>query len=106
MTGKVEKHELGWRRIAFTVFCPAPFQATVVGTPGRIVEDHRRPFMGLEYGNLPDTVAEAIEFVLVQQDRLEEGLGILAGTSGIMSPEEELQEKLMIEAVFSHGGGI
>ena len=49
-------------------FCSAPFQANVVGTPGRIMEDYRRPFIGLEYGNLPDTVAEAIEFVLGQQD--------------------------------------
>jgi len=106
LTGKGEKDELGWRRIAFAVFCPAPFQATVVGIPGRMVEDHRKPFMGLEYGNLPDTVVEAIEFVLVQQDRLEEGPGILAGTSGIMSPEEESQEKTMIETPFSQGGGI
>ena len=70
------------------------------------MEDHRRPFMGLEYGNLPDIVAKAIEFVLGQQDRLEERIGILAGTCGMMSPEEELPEKIMIETLFTQGGGI
>lgn len=83
-----------------------PPGATVVGIPGRIAEDHRERLMDLEHGNLPDPVAEAIRFVLGKQERLEERLRKLEGASGIAAPEEELQEKLMIEAVFSHGGGI
>jgi serine O-acetyltransferase len=83
-----------------------PSGATVVGIPGRIAEDHRKPPMDLEHGNLPDPVAEAIRFVLRQQDKLEERLGILESASGIASPKDELQEEIMIEAVFSQGGGI
>jgi len=83
-----------------------PPGATVVGIPGRIAEDHRKPPTDLEHGNLPDPVAEAIRFVLREQDKLEERLRILESARGIVSPEEELQEKMMIEAVSSQGGGI
>ena len=87
-------------------FCPAPFQARVIGTPGRIMEDHRRPFMDSERGNLPDPVAEAVRLVLRKQDRLDERLRILQNASGIASPRDELQEKTMIETPFSQGGRI
>ena len=83
-----------------------PPGATVVGIPGRIVEDHRKPFMDLEHGNLPDPVAEAVRLILREQDKLEERLRILESASGIVAPKEELREKIMIEAVFSQGGGI
>ena len=83
-----------------------PPGATVVGIPGRIAEDHRKPLMDLEHGNLPDPVAEAVRFVLREQDKLEERLRILESASGIASPKDELLEKIMIEAVFSQGGGI
>jgi serine O-acetyltransferase len=83
-----------------------PPGATVVGIPGRITGDHRKPLMDLEHGDLPDPVAEAIRFVLSEQDKLEERLRILEGASGIVPPKGKLLEKLMIEAVFSQGGGI
>jgi len=83
-----------------------PPGATVVGIPGRIAEDHRKPLMDLEHGNLPDPVAEAVRFFLREQDKLEERLRILESASGIASPKDELQEKIMIETVFSQGGGI
>jgi len=83
-----------------------PPGATVVGIPGKIVGDHREPLVDLEHGNLPDPVAEAIRFVLKEQDKLDERLKNLEGASGIASPTDELQEKIMIEAVFSQGGGI
>jgi serine O-acetyltransferase len=83
-----------------------PPGATVVGIPGKIVGDHREPLVDLEHGDLPDPVAEAIRFVLKEQDKLEERLRVLESASGIASPREELQEKLVIEAVFSQGGGI
>ena len=70
------------------------------------MEDHRKPLMDLEHGNLPDPVAEAVRFVLREQDKLEERLRILESASGIASPIDELLEKIMIEAVFSQGGGI
>ena len=84
-----------------------PPGATVVGIPGRITENHRKPFMNLEHGNLPDPVAEAINLVLREQDKLEERLKRLESASGIASPEDELREgRTKIETVFRQGGGI
>ena len=83
-----------------------PPGATVVGIPGRIAEDHRKPPTDLEHGNLPDPMAEAIRFVLREQDKLDERLRILESARGIASPDEELQEKIMIEAISNRGGGI
>jgi serine O-acetyltransferase len=51
---------------------PVPFGATVVGVPGRIVEDHREPLPVLEHGKLPDPVAEALGMVLREQEKLAE----------------------------------
>ena len=85
---------------------PVPPGATVVGIPGRIAEDHRKPLTDLEHGNLPDPVAEAVRFVLREQVKIEERLRILESANGIASPREELPEKTMVEAVFSQGGGI
>jgi serine O-acetyltransferase len=83
-----------------------PPGATVVGIPGRIAGDHRKPLMDLEHGNLPDPVAETVRFILKEQDKLEGRLRILESASGIASPKDELLEKIMIEAVFNQGGGI
>jgi serine O-acetyltransferase len=83
-----------------------PPGSTVVGIPGKIVEDHREPLVDLEHGNLPDPVAGAIRFVLKEQDKLDERLKNLENVTGIVSPNDELQEKILIEAVFSQGGGI
>ena len=86
-----------------------PPGATVVGIPGRITGDHRKPLTDLEHGNLPDPVAQAIRFVLKEQDKLEERLRNLEDDNGIAYPEQpllELEEKIMVEAGFSRGGGI
>ena len=83
-----------------------PPGATVVGIPGRITGDHRKPLMDLEHGNLPDPVAEAIRFVLKEQDKCEERLKNLESVTGTVSPFDELQEKTLLEAVFSQGEGI
>jgi serine O-acetyltransferase len=83
-----------------------PPGATVVGIPGRITGDHRKPLMDLEHGNLPDPVAEAIRFVLKEQDKLEERLKNLENVTGVTSANDELQEKILPEAVFSQGEGI
>jgi len=84
-----------------------PPGATVVGIPGRIVEDLRRPLVDLEHGDLPDPVAEAIGLVLREQDKLEERLRRLERASGISPPEDELKEtRKKIETEFNQGGGI
>jgi serine O-acetyltransferase len=83
-----------------------PAGATVVGIPGRVAGDHRKPFTDLEHGNLPDPVAETVRFVLTEQVKIEERLRILETANGIASPRDELPEKTRAKAVFSQGGGI
>jgi len=84
-----------------------PPGATVVGIPGRIVEDRRQPLLDLEHGKLPDPVAEAVRLILKEQEKLGGRLQKLEGLSGLVSPEDELEDKRKeIEKEFSQGGGI
>ena len=84
-----------------------PPGATVVGIPGRIVENRRKSSQDLEHGKLPDPVAEAIAMVLKEQRGLEERLRKVEGMSGIDSPEDDQKERKMeIEIEFTKGGGI
>ncbi len=84
-----------------------PPGAAVVGIPGRIMENDRKPLMDLEHGHLPDPVAEVIRLVLREQDKLVERLERLESSSGIVSPEDEFrEERRKIETGFSQGGGI
>ena len=86
---------------------PVPPGATVVGIPGRVVEDRRRPLLDLEHGKLPDPVAEAIRLVLGEQERLEERLKKLEGLSGLAIPKDRLAaKKRVILKEFNEGGGI
>jgi serine O-acetyltransferase len=70
---------------------PVPSGATVVGVPGRVVLDERKPIMDLEHGKLPDPINETIRGILEGQARLEERIKRLEelGTS-LASPEERL----------------
>jgi serine O-acetyltransferase len=70
-----------------------PPGATVVGIPGKTVEDRRKPLMDLEHGKLPDPVAEAIKLVLEEQDKLEERLKRLEKSSGIAVTKDELKKE-------------
>jgi serine O-acetyltransferase len=89
------------------VINPVPTGRTVVGIPGRVVEDGRSPLSDLEHGQLPDPVAEAIRLVLREQDKLEERLRRVESSSGILTPGDELEEeRLKVERGFSQGGGI
>jgi len=49
-----------------------PADATVVGIPGRAVEDRKEPVFDLEHGKLPDPVNDAIRVILESQSKLEE----------------------------------
>lgn len=89
------------------VIRPVPPRATVVGIPGRVVEDRRRPLTSLEHGKLPDPVAEAIRLVLKEQDKLEERLQNLESSSGITVHKDELKKRRRaLEKDFSQGEGI
>jgi serine O-acetyltransferase len=83
---------------------PVPAEATVVGVPGRIVEEHRKMVVDLEHGRLPDPVAEAIRLVLNEQTKLEERLKKLEQGSGItVPPDELLQHVRRVVKEFSQG---
>lgn len=76
----------------------------MVGVPGRIVEEHRKPLVDLEHGRLPDPVAEAIRVVLGEQAMLEERLAKLEQSSGVAVPEDELKRRIReIMAEFNQG---
>ncbi len=76
------------------VIKPVPSGATVVGIPGRVVDEHHKPLLDLEHGNLPDPVADAIRIVLNEQNKLEERLKKIETTSGIKVPKDELKQKI------------
>jgi serine O-acetyltransferase len=73
---------------------PVPPGATVVGIPGRVVEEHRQPVIDLEHGKLPDPVAEAIRIVLGEQSKLNERIEKLEQKSGIAVPQDELRQSI------------
>ncbi len=73
---------------------PVPPGATVVGIPGRVVEEHREHLRDLEHGRLPDPVAEAIRVVLGEIAVLEERVVKVEKDCGVPVPEDQLKEKI------------
>ena len=71
-----------------------PAGATVVGIPGRVVDEHRKPLTDLEHGKLPDPVAEAVRLMLAEQQKLEERLEKLETSSGVTVPQDELRDRI------------
>ena len=67
-----------------------PPGCTVVGVPGRIVEEQHAARIDLDHNRLPDPVAEAIRLVLAEQDKLAERIKRLETTAGVMPPEDDL----------------
>ena len=66
-----------------------PPGATVVGVPGRVVEEERPPVIDLEHGKLPDPVNEAIRLVLEDQGKLEERIHRLEELLKVSSTSSE-----------------
>jgi len=60
-----------------------PPGATVVGIPGKVVEDRPKTISSFDHNKLPDPVAEAIRLVLKRQDRIENRLQRLEGTDEV-----------------------
>ncbi len=84
-----------------------PPGATVVGIPGRVVEDHRERLTSLDHNRLPDPVAQAIRLVLREQDKIEERLKRLESASGMTVPAEEIAEKTEVgHEFFDQGEGV
>jgi len=60
-----------------------PPEVTVVGIPGRVVEEHRKLPLDLEHGKLPDPFAEPLRILFKECGKLQERLKAL---------EEELEK--------------
>ncbi len=60
---------------------PVPPGKTVVGIPGRVVEDRRETIFNLEHGTLPDPINDALQAIIDHQDKLEERLKKLENLS-------------------------
>ena len=85
-----------------------PPGATVVGIPGRVVEEHKPKIVtDLEHGRLPDPVAEAVRYILAEQAKIEKRCEFLEKLGGVIPPEDELKDRLRELAIeFDDGGGI
>lgn len=66
-----------------------PPGATVVGVPGKIVEDHHKTAADLEHGKLPDPVAEVIKTIFDQQEELTRRLKAVEDSCGLAAPLPE-----------------
>ncbi|MBI2854941.1 MAG: serine O-acetyltransferase [Chloroflexi bacterium] len=85
-----------------------PPGVTVVGVPGRVVEDQSGQAETLEHGRLPDPMAMVINLLISGQSVMEARIGKLEQLAGIISvPEPKLEEqKALAQCIFSDGGGI
>jgi len=70
-----------------------PPGATVVGVPGRAVEEERPPAVDLEHGKLPDPIEEVIKQVLERQGKLEERLRELEALLRVTATSSESKEE-------------
>lgn len=85
------------------VITDIPANATAVGVPARIgVGFSAEHLKVLEHGNLPDPVADAIKYVLGEQNKIEERVRKIESMEGIISKIDEHLEKRKkeIERVF------
>lgn len=93
-----------------------PPDATAVGVPGRIgMGFSEKEIQDLEHGKLPDPIADAIKFVMKEQEELDERIKKLESIEGLIEldvhkyfeKKREKTEKILSSlGEFSDGGGI
>ena len=89
---------------------PVPPNVAVVGVPGIIVEERDKYTIDLEHGKLPDPVADAIRFILREQDILKDRIKKIENKEGIngypaeLGSEEKEDIKTRIKKEFEPGG--
>jgi len=93
-----------------------PTGATVVGVPGKIGMGFSvKETQDLEHGKLPDPIADAIQFVMHEQEKLEERIKKLEAREGMSIELDKYLEKKKKEIIerflpslgeFKEGGGI
>ena len=84
----------------------APSGSTIVGIPGRIVQEKRKCAIDLDHGKLPDPVAEVITLILQRQDELESQIKELGISADIIKMNGFTTKKTEMEEIFSEGAGI
>lgn len=76
------------------VITDIPANATAIGVPARVgVGFSAEHLKVLEHGNLPDPVADAIKYVLSEQNKIEERVKKIESMEGIISKIDERLEK-------------
>jgi serine O-acetyltransferase len=86
-----------------------PPGATVIGVPGRIgMGFSADEIESLEHGRIPDPIADAMRFVVENQEKAVERIKKLEEMSGLETKEEPdvAEKRQKIEDAFSSGGGI
>ena len=84
-----------------------PAGRTVVGIPGRIVEDGHPKTMDLEHGRLPDPVAQAIRMMMGEHDLLKERIRRLEEKYELAQSEKvSIGSGDIIARQFGDGAGI
>jgi len=71
------------------VVASVPPGVTVVGIPGRAVEDRKEPVFDLEHGKLPDPINDVIRPILEEQGRLRERVAELEALMGSEVTQKE-----------------
>ena len=70
-----------------------PPGATVVGVPGKIVEERKEPVAVLDHGKLPDPVSEAMRSIVEQQRQMEDRMRRLENMIGTPPPRGGSEER-------------
>ena len=70
-----------------------PSGATVVGVPGRVVEDRHKPLLDLEHGKLPDPVSETLKLIIEEQAKLKQRIRQLETSRESVLTASGLQEQ-------------
>ena len=83
-----------------------PAVATVVGIPGKVVNDGQKPILDLDHANLPDPVAAAVRFILNQQEQTQRRLDKVEILCGLAVSQDEFQEvRERVQKPFEHING-
>lgn len=83
-----------------------PDGSTVVGIPGRVVQEKRKCAIDLDHGQLPDPVAEAIRLILERQDEMERQIRQLGISADVLKMNGIMTRKSEMEEIFAEGAGI